>query len=290
MKGIVVAAGLNTRLYPVTVAVNKQLLPVYDKPMIYYPLSMLLMAGIKDILVIADPYNVSAFQRLLGSGEHLGVKFSYAVQWIPRGIADAFIVGEWFVNGSKCALVLGDNVFFGPSLEKSVAEASQLKEGAVVFGYPVDDPRSFGVVEFDEQGNVISLEEKPQQPKSKYAVPGLYFYDNHVVEMAKALKPSARGELEITDLNKAYLEQGKLRVRVLSDDLQWFDTGTHDSLLHASNEVARYQKETGHYVGCLEEVAYRQGFIDRDQLRALGMRYKNTAYGRYLQAVADGLV
>lgn len=290
MKGIVLAAGLNTRLYPVTVAVNKQLLPVYDKPMIYYPLSMLLMAGIRDILVIADPYNVSAFQRLLGNGEQLGVKFSYAVQWVPRGIADSFIVGEWFVNGSKCALVLGDNVFFGPSLEQSVAEASQLKEGAVIFGCPVDDPRSFGVVEFDKQGNVLSLEEKPQQPKSNYAVPGLYFYDNHVVEMAKALKPSARGELEITDLNKAYLEQGKLKVKLLSDDLQWFDTGTHDSLLHASNEVARYQKETGHYVGCLEEVAFRQGFIDRDQLRALGMRYKNTAYGRYLQAVADGLI
>ncbi|WP_018962791.1 glucose-1-phosphate thymidylyltransferase RfbA [Coprothermobacter platensis] len=288
MKGIVLAAGLNTRLYPVTVAVNKQLLPVYDKPMIYYPLSILLMAGIRDILVIADPYNVSAFQRLLGSGEQLGVKFSYAVQWVPRGIADAFIVGEWFVNGSRCALVLGDNVFFGPSLEKAVSEAVNFDDGAMVFGYPVEDPRSFGVVEFDPEGNVLSLEEKPKQPKSNYAVPGLYFYDNHVVEMTKMLKPSDRGELEITDLNKAYLSENKLKVKLLDDDLQWFDTGTHDSLLHASNEVARYQRDTGTYVGCLEEVAYRMGFISKEQLKVLGKRYKNTAYGQYLQKVADG--
>ncbi|NPV88379.1 glucose-1-phosphate thymidylyltransferase RfbA [Coprothermobacteraceae bacterium] len=287
MKGIVLAAGLNTRLYPVTVAVNKQLLPVYDKPMIYYPLSMLLMAGIRDILVIADPYNVSAFQRLLGSGEHLGVKFSYAVQWVPRGIADAFIVGEWFVNGHKSALVLGDNVFFGPSLEAAIKQASALEQGAVVFGYPVEDPRRFGVVEFDSQGRVLSLEEKPAQPKSNYAVPGLYFYDEQVVEIAKSMKPSGRGELEITDLNKEYLRKGQLRVELLGSDVQWFDTGTHDSLLEAANHIAQHQKETGHYVGCLEEVAYRQGFIDREQLEALAHKYRNTAYGLYLQKVAE---
>lgn len=283
MKGIILAAGKGTRLYPMTYPVCKPLLPIYDKPMIYYPLDVLLQAGIRDVLIITPPNGeMEAFHRLLGDGRALGVRISYMEQPVARGIADALILGEQFIGGDRVCLVLGDNIFFSPNFGESLAQAVGNTDGATIFGYYVDDPRPFGVVEFDEQGNVLSLEEKPRRPKSNYIVPGLYFYDNQASGIAKALNPSARGELEITDVNIEYMRRGQLKVALLDREFSWFDAGTADSLLVAATEIKRLQAESGRYIACIEETAWRKGFITKVQKDAVGEEMKTTLYGQYL--------
>lgn len=289
MKGIILAGGSGTRLYPLTKAISKQIMPVYDKPMIYYPLSTLMLAGIREVLIISTPRDLPVFEDLLGDGSQLGMKFSYAVQEQPRGLADAFIIGEEFIGDDHVALVLGDNIFYGQSFSKLLQEVAQRESGATIFGYYVKDPREYGVVEFDENGMAISIEEKPQQPKSNYAVPGLYFYDNDVVEIAKNVKPSARGEIEITSINNEYLRRGTLHVETMGRGFAWLDTGNHDALLDAADFVAAFQKRQGLYVSCIEEIAYKKGFISREQLLQLAEPLMKTAYGQYLVDVANGL-
>lgn len=282
MKGIVLAGGSGTRLYPITQGVSKQLLPVYDKPMIYYPISVLMLAGIKDILIITTPEDMSAFQRLLGTGEQFGINLSWAVQPSPDGLAQAFIIGEEFINNEPCALVLGDNIYFGQSFGKKLEAAAQLTTGAMVFGYQVLDPERFGVVEFDANYKVLSIEEKPLKPKSHWAVTGLYFYDSKVVEMAKEVKPSTRGELEITTLNQMYLERGELQVELLGRGFAWLDTGTHDSLVEASQFIHTIEKRQGMKVACLEEIAFRKGWMSKEQVMEQAKLLHKTEYGRYL--------
>jgi glucose-1-phosphate thymidylyltransferase len=282
MKGIILAGGRGTRLHPLTLAISKQILPVYDKPMIYYPLSMLMLAGMREILIISSPEDLQLFKKLLGDGNHWGMKFSYAEQPEPRGLADAFIVGEKFIADDSACLILGDNIFFGHGLPEQIEQASKLQKGALVFAYPVQDPERYGVVEFDEKGKAISLEEKPKQPRSHYAVPGLYFYDNRVVEFAKNLKPSKRGEIEITDLNRIYLEMGELQVKPLGRGIAWLDAGTHESLLQAANFIQAVQERQGLMIASPEEIAFGQGFINREQLLALAQKMGNNGYGNYL--------
>ena len=281
------AGGAGTRLYPATKAVSKQLLPVYDKPMVYYPLSVLMLSGIREVLIISTPHDIPQYERLLGDGSQFGMVFSYKIQTEPRGLADAFIVGADFIGKDHVALILGDNIFYGQSLTSIVQEAASSKEGAVIFGYYVKNPESFGVVEFDSEGQVISLEEKPKNPKSNYAIPGLYYYDNHVIEIAKNLEPSARGEIEITDLNREYMKRGQLSVKLFGRGLAWFDTGTHDGLVEAANFVQAIQKRQGLRIACLEEIAYRQGYIDEKQLRILAEPLLATDYGQYLIELSE---
>ena len=287
MKGIVLAGGSGTRLYPSTMVVSKQLLPVYDKPMVYYPISVLMLAGIKDILIISTPHDIPNFQKLLGDGSQFGVKFSYKVQPSPDGLAQAFILGEEFIGKDSVAMILGDNIFYGAGFSKSLKEASKrADEGvATIFGYYVKDPERFGVVEFDENGKALSLEEKPKNPKSNYAVTGLYFYDNNVIEYAKNLKPSARGELEITDLNKIYLEKGKLHTELLGRGFAWLDTGTHNSLLKAGQYVQTIEENQGIKIACLEEIAYRVGFLSKEEIRIAADKYKNNEYFSYVKNI-----
>ena len=289
MKGIILAGGSGTRLYPLTKAVSKQIMPVYDKPMIYYPLSTLMLAGIREILIISTPRDLPAFQELFGTGEQLGLSMSYAVQEQPRGLADAFLIGAEFIGSDSVALVLGDNIFYGQSFSRVLRQAAQREKGATIFGYFVRDPREYGVVEFDENGRAISIEEKPEHPKSNYAEPGLYFYDNDVVEIARNVKPSARGEIEITSINNEYLRRGMLMVETLGRGFAWLDTGNHDALLDASDFVAAVQKRQGMYISCIEEIAFRRGFIDREQLLRLAEPLMKTNYGKYLVEVANGL-
>lgn len=287
MKGIVLAGGSGTRLYPVTKAMSKQMVPIYDKPMIYYPISVLMLAGIQDILIISTPRDIVNFKELFGDGSGLGLNIQYAIQNEPNGLAEAFIIGEDFIEEDNVAMILGDNIFYGQSFSNHLREAASLEKGAVVFGYYVQDPRSFGVVEFDNNNNVISLEEKPEKPKSKYAVPGLYFYDNSVVGKAKSLKPSSRGELEITDLNKLYMEEGSLKVNLLGRGMAWLDTGTHSSMLQASNFVEAIQNTQGTYIACLEEISFRSGWITVEQLSKLSEPLMKTGYGRYLDEIVN---
>ena len=292
MKGIILAGGSGTRLYPLTKAISKQIMPVYDKPMIYYPLSTLMLAGIREVLIISTPRDLPVFKELLGSGEQLGMDFSYEIQEEPRGLADAFLIGEKFIGNDAVALVLGDNIFYGQSFSKvlkSAAERTTSQPGATIFGYYVKDPREYGVVEFDETGKALSIEEKPEKPRSNYAVPGLYFYDNDVVEIAKNVKPSARGEIEITSVNNAYLQRGTLSVETLGRGFAWLDTGNHDMLLAAADFVSAFQKRQGLYISCIEEIAYKRGFIDKDQLVKLAQPLLKTDYVQYLIDVAEGL-
>ena len=286
MKGIILAGGKGTRLYPMTKTVSKQLLPIYDKPLIYYPLSILLLAGINEILIISTPEDINQYERLLGSGKDLGIKFSYKVQDKPRGLADAFILGEDFIQDDSVCLILGDNIFYGQDLTRTL-HAAMSNTGATIFGYPVKDPTEFGVVEFDKNHKVISIEEKPKNPKSNYAVPGLYFYDNRVVEIAKNVKPSARGEIEITAINNAYREMGELNVKLLQRGFAWLDTGSPDGMLKASKFVETVQSRQGFYISCIEEIAYRRGFINAEQLYKIGDELKMTEYGQYLISIAQ---
>jgi glucose-1-phosphate thymidylyltransferase len=290
MKGIILAGGQGTRLHPLTLAVSKQLLPVYDKPLIYYPLSMLLLAGLKDILVISTPDDEPLFRRLLGDGSQWGIRFSYIKQEKPRGLADAFLLGSDFIDDKRAALVLGDNIFFGAGLSRQLQAAAKLTHGATIFAYPVTDPERYGIVELDKSGRPVSLEEKPKVPRSHYAIPGLYFYDNRVIEFARHLKPSSRGELEITDLNRVYLELNELKVRKLGRGTAWLDAGTHESLLQAANFIQAVEERQGIMIASPEEIAYRKGFIDRDQLAALAKTMYNTRYGTYLKRLSEGLV
>ena len=288
MKGIILAGGKGTRLYPITQVVSKQMLPIYDKPLIYYPLSILLLAGIRDILIISTPEDTPMFERLLGDGSRLGIQLSYKVQDTPRGLADAFILGEEFIGDDSVCLILGDNVFYGQDMTRVLRAAMANTEGATIFGYPVKDPTAFGVVEFDKDRRVVSIEEKPSEPKSNYAVPGLYFYDNRVVEIAKNVKPSARGEIEITAVNNAYLDMGALKVQLLGRGMAWLDTGTPDGMLKAAQFVETVQDRQGFYVSCIEEIAWRRGFITTEQLLALGRELDKTEYGQYLISLAEG--
>lgn len=287
MKGIVLAGGSGTRLYPVTKSISKQIIPVYDKPMIYYPISIILLAGIKEILIISTPQDIHLYENLLGDGSALGVHFEYAIQPSPDGLAQAFIIGEEFIGKDSVCMVLGDNIFYGYNLSNMLQAAASLKDGATVFGYYVNDPERYGVAEFDQDGKVLSLEEKPAKPKSNFAVTGLYFYGNDVVEKAKGLKPSARGELEITDLNRLYLNEGRLNVKLMSRGVAWLDTGTHDSLLEASNFISTIQNRQGLQVACLEEIVYKYGYISRDQLVKLAEPLKKNYYGQYLIKIAN---
>ncbi len=292
MKGIILAGGSGTRLYPLTKAISKQIMPIYDKPMIYYPLSTLMLSGIREVLIISTPRDLPVFEELLGDGSQLGMDIQYAIQEAPNGLAEAFLIGEKFIGDDAVALVLGDNIFYGQSFSKVLRETAERTEneaGATIFGYYVRDPREYGVVAFDENGIATSIEEKPEKPKSNYAVPGLYFYDNSVVEIAKNIKPSARGELEITSVNNEYLNRGNLHVETLGRGFAWLDTGNHDMLLQAANFVETFQKRQGLYVSCIEEIAYKRGFIDADQLRKLAEPLMKTDYGKYLIDVAEGL-
>ena len=287
MKGIILAGGKGTRLYPMTKVVSKQLLPIYDKPLIYYPLSTLLLANIKDILIISTPEDTPVYEKLLGDGKRLGVNISYKIQDTPRGLADAFILGEEFIGNDSVCLVLGDNVFYGQNFSRTLWNAIENNKGATIFGYPVNDPRAFGVVEFDKDHNVVSIEEKPEHPKSKYAVPGLYFYDNRVIEIAKNVKPSARGEIEITAVNNAYLELGELRVELFNRGMAWLDTGTPEGMLKASEYVEAVQSRQGFYISCIEEIAWRRGFISKEELRKIGEELKMTDYGQYILSLVE---
>lgn len=282
MKGIILAGGSGTRLYPITKAVSKQLLPLYDKPMIYYPISVLMLAGIKEILIISTPRDLPTYKNLLGDGKNFGITFKYKIQETPNGLAEAFIIGEEFIGDDNVALILGDNVFYGHRFSEILKRATKLEDGAIVFGYYTQNPESFGVVEFDENGNVLSVEEKPEKPKSNYIIPGLYFYDNEVIEIAKNVKPSPRGEKEITSINEEYLKRGKLKVELLGRGMAWLDTGTHDGLLEASNFIETVQKRQSLYVACLEEIAYNKGYISKEKLLELGLELEKTDYGQYL--------
>lgn len=282
MKGIILAGGSGTRLYPLTKAISKQIMPIYDKPMIYYPLSVLMLANIREILIISTPRDLPVFEELLGDGSQLGLKLEYKVQKYPNGLAEAFIIGEEFIGNDNVCLILGDNIFYGSGLSGLLEEAAKLEEGAVVFGYPVKDPRAYGVVEFDKNGKAISLEEKPENPKSNYAIPGLYFYDNTVLKKVKSIKPSARGELEITSVNEKYLEEGNLSVKRFGRGVAWLDTGTHEALLEAANFVQTVQKRQGFYIACIEEIAYQKGWIGEEEVRELAKVMMKTEYGKYL--------
>ena len=288
MKGIILAGGSGTRLYPLTKSISKQIMPIYDKPMIYYPLSVLMLANIKEILIISTERDLPVFKELLKDGSELGLKLEYKVQEKPNGLAEAFLIGEEFIGKDNVALILGDNIFYGSGFTGLVEEAAKLKKGAIIFGYPVKDPKAYGVVEFDENGKAVSLEEKPKEPKSNYAIPGLYFYDNTVIEKAKKVKPSARGEIEITTVNEMYLSEGKLNVKNLGRGVAWLDTGTHDALLEAANYVEAIQKRQGFYIACIEEIAYTKGWINKEQLKKLAEPMMKTEYGKYLKDLIKG--